>query len=83
MLIIESTFLDSETDQAHERGHLTARQAGEVARSCGVKTLVLTHFSERYTESEDHLFIEQADFPGAVLAHDLDRVALPPRRTGE
>ncbi|WP_194828553.1 ribonuclease Z [Nocardia sp. XZ_19_231] len=81
MLIIESTFLDSETDQAHERGHLTARQAGEVARSCGVNTLVLTHFSERYTPSEDHLFIEQAAFPGAVLAHDLDRVALPARRT--
>ncbi|MFD4459991.1 ribonuclease Z [Nocardia sp. NPDC058480] len=82
MLIIESTFLDSETDQAHERGHLTARQAGEVARACGVTTLVLTHFSERYTERDDHLFTEQAAFPGAVLAHDLDRVALPARRTG-
>ncbi|MFD3745882.1 ribonuclease Z [Nocardia sp. NPDC058633] len=82
MLIIESTFLDSETAHAHERGHLTARQAGEVARSCGVKTLVLTHFSERYTEKEDHLFLEQAAFGGAVLAHDLDRIALPVRRTG-
>ncbi|MFE7717444.1 ribonuclease Z [Nocardia rhizosphaerihabitans] len=80
MLIIESTFLDSETDQAAERGHLTARQAGEVARDCGVRTLVLTHFSERYAEADDPLFLEQADFPGAVLAHDLDRVPLPPRR---
>ncbi|MFF1753495.1 ribonuclease Z [Nocardia sp. NPDC058244] len=80
MLIIESTFLDSETDQANERGHLTARQAGVVARSCGVRTLVLTHFSERYGESDDPLFLEQADFPGAVLAHDLDRVPLPARR---
>ncbi|MFD4432888.1 ribonuclease Z [Nocardia sp. NPDC058497] len=80
MLIIESTFLDSETDQATERGHLTARQAGEVARACGVRTLVLTHFSERYAEADDPLFLEQADFPGAVLAHDLDRVPLPPRR---
>lgn len=80
MLIIESTFLDTETDQAHERGHLTARQAGEVARACGVKTLVLTHFSERYTAGENHLFMEQAAFPGAVMAHDLDHVALPARR---
>lgn len=80
MLIIESTFLDSEADHAQERGHLTARQAGEVARACGVKTLVLTHFSERYVESHDPLFLEQADFPGAVLAHDLDRIPLPSRR---
>ncbi|MEV0080288.1 ribonuclease Z [Nocardia neocaledoniensis] len=81
MLIIESTYLDSELDQATERGHLTARQAGEVARACGVKTLVLTHFSERYGESDDPLFLEQAGFPGAVLAHDLDRIPLPARRT--
>ncbi|KAF0845693.1 ribonuclease Z [Nocardia caishijiensis] len=81
MLIIESTFLDSEVEQAHERGHLTARQAGEVARACGVRTLVLTHFSERYTPADDQAFLEQADFPGAVLAHDLDRVPLPGRRT--
>ncbi|MFD3510166.1 ribonuclease Z [Nocardia sp. NPDC058666] len=80
MLIIESTFLDSEEEQARERGHLTARQAGEVARACGVRTLVLTHFSERYTESDDRLFLEQAGFPGAVLAHDLDRIPLPARR---
>ncbi|MFJ2837453.1 ribonuclease Z [Nocardia sp. NPDC087230] len=80
MLIIESTFLDSETDQARERGHLTARQAGEVARSCGVRTLVLTHFSERYGEGDDPLFLAQADFPEAVLAHDLDRIPLPARR---
>ncbi|MEV0336333.1 ribonuclease Z [Nocardia sp. NPDC050717] len=80
MLIIESTYLDSELDQAMERGHLTARQAGDVARACGVKTLVLTHFSERYGESDDPLFLEQAGFPGAVLAHDLDRIPLPARR---
>ena len=80
MLIIESTFLDSETDQARERGHLTARQAGEVARSCGVRTLVLTHFSERYGEGDDPLFLAQADFPEAVLARDLDRIPLPARR---
>lgn len=80
MLVIESTFLDSETEQAADRGHLTARQAGEVARACGVRTLVLTHFSERYGESDDPLFLEQAGFPDAVLAHDLDRIPLPPRR---
>ncbi|ROO89884.1 RNAse Z [Actinocorallia herbida] len=80
LLVIESTFLDTEAAQAEERGHLTARQAGEVARACGVRTLVLTHFSERYDEAADPLFLEQAAFPGAVLAHDLDRVPVPARR---
>ncbi|MGW5316869.1 ribonuclease Z [Nocardia thailandica] len=80
MLVIESTFLDTETDQAAERGHLTARQAGEVARACGVTTLVLTHFSERYREADDPLFLEQAGFENAILAGDLDRIPLPARR---
>ncbi|GGK61881.1 ribonuclease Z [Nocardia camponoti] len=83
MLIIESTFLDAEAEQAAERAHLTARQAGEVARQAGVGTLVLTHFSERYTGQHDPLFLEQADFPNTVFAHDLDRVPLPPRRTAD
>ncbi|MFC4123424.1 ribonuclease Z [Nocardia rhizosphaerae] len=80
MLVIESTYLDSEAELATERGHLTARQAGEVARACGVRTLVLTHFSERYGAADDPDFLIQADFPGAVLAHDLDRIPLGARR---
>lgn len=80
LLVIESTFLESEKSQAFEHGHLTARQAGEVARQCGVRKLVLTHISERYHEQDEPLFLEQADFPDAVLVQDLDRVALPPRR---
>lgn len=84
LLVIESTFLDSEERQAAEHGHLTARQAGRVARECGVRELVLTHVSERYTEADEPLFLEQAGFPGAVLARDLDRIPLPPRRrTGD
>lgn len=80
LLVIESTYLDAETADAHDRGHLTARQAGEVARACGVRRLVLTHFSERYTRDQDHLFVEQAGFPDTVLAHDLDRIPVPGRR---
>lgn len=84
LLVIESTFQDEDADAAAERGHLTARQAGQIAAECGVGLLVLTHFSERYPYEDRHRFLDQATavFDGAtVLAHDLDRVPLPPRRT--
>lgn len=44
MLVIEATFLDEDSALATEYGHLTARQAARVARECGVRRLVLTHF---------------------------------------
>ncbi|WP_460758213.1 ribonuclease Z [Nocardiopsis oceani] len=83
MLVIESTYLDSEEGLAGDYGHLTARQAGRIAAQAGVRLLVLTHLSERYTEDEDARFVEQAraEFDGdVVLAADLERIPLPVRR---
>ncbi|MFC4591799.1 ribonuclease Z [Sphaerisporangium corydalis] len=80
LLVIESTFLDEDARLAHEHGHLTAGEAGRVARECGVRRLVLTHFSQRYPDPE--AFRAQAAhwFPGEiVIAEDLTRVPVPPR----
>jgi ribonuclease Z len=82
MLVIESTFLDEDVELAVEHGHLTAGQAARVALDCGVRHLVLTHFSQRYTEPEE--FERQARAAGfdgeLTVAHDLLRVPLPKRR---
>jgi ribonuclease Z len=82
LLVIESTFLDEDTDLAVEHGHLTAGQAAAVARDAGVRHLVLTHFSQRYTEPEE--FERQARAAGftgeLTVAHDLLRVPVPKRR---
>lgn len=81
MLVIESTFLSTEEPLAVEAGHLTAAQAGRVAADAGVRRLVLTHFSQRYPEVAP--FAEEAaqHFPGdIVLADDLARIPVPPRR---
>lgn len=81
MLVIESTFLTADEPLARTYGHLTARQAASVAADCGVRKLVLTHFSQRYADPAR--FAEEAAevFDGeVVVAEDLARVPLPPRR---
>jgi ribonuclease Z len=80
MLVIESTYLDTDADLAAAHAHMTARQAAQVAADRGVRTLVLTHFSQRYTDPS--LFAAEAAevFDGTVVvAEDLMRVPVPPR----
>ena len=82
LLVIESTFLDSDARLAAEYGHMTAGQAGKIAAECGVRRLVLTHFSERYRAADQPRFVEEAAaaYDGEiVLARDLDRVPVPRR----
>ncbi|WP_404960171.1 ribonuclease Z [Streptomyces sp. 147326] len=81
MLVIESTFLDEDERLATDHGHLTAGQAARVARDAGVRHLVLTHFSQRYTDpSEFERQARAAGFEGELtVAEDLVRVPLPKR----
>ncbi|MFD7261834.1 ribonuclease Z [Streptomyces sp. NPDC059874] len=81
MLVIESTFLEAEAALAAEHGHLTAAQAARVARAAGVRHLVLTHFSQRYTDpSAFEHEAREAGFAGELtVAADLVRVPLPKR----
>ncbi|MCL6301148.1 ribonuclease Z [Streptomyces kronopolitis] len=82
MLVIESTFLDEDTELAVEHGHLTAGQAAGVAARAGVRHLVLTHFSQRYSDpAEFERQARAAGFTGELtIAKDLLRVPLPKRR---
>ncbi|MFH7594942.1 ribonuclease Z [Streptomyces racemochromogenes] len=81
MLVIESTFLGADAALAEDHGHLTAGQAAVVARDAGVRHLVLTHFSQRYSDpSEFEREARGAGFEGELtIAADLARVALPKR----
>jgi len=80
LLVIESTYLDADASLAEANFHLTAAQAAKVASRCGVRTLVLTHFSQRYADPA--AFAEEAarSFDGdIVVAEDLTRVPVPRR----
>lgn len=80
LLVIESTYLSSEATLARNFGHLTARQAARVAQECGVRTLVLTHFSQRYTDMKPFEEEARAEFDGeVVIAADLARIPVPGR----
>ncbi|GAB3435108.1 ribonuclease Z [Actinophytocola sediminis] len=80
LLVIESTFLDQDAGLAAEYGHLTAAQAAGVARECGVRCLVLTHFSARYTDPTRFYDEASSIFDGqVVVAKDLTRVPVPAR----
>lgn len=80
LLVIEATFLDADAGLAARYGHLTARQAAQVAADCGVRRLVLTHFSQRYPDLTRHRD-EAAEVYGGdlVVAEDLIRIAVPAR----
>jgi ribonuclease Z len=53
--------MDVDADKARDRYHLTARQAGLMARKAQVRDLVVFHFSPRYTGRGNIIEREAAD----------------------
>lgn len=81
MLVCESTFLDEDADLARAHGHMTAGEAAATAREAGARLLVLTHFSQRYTDPAAFLADARRHFDGDIaVAADLDRIPVPKRR---
>jgi ribonuclease Z len=83
MVVCECTFANADAALAREHGHLTAGEAGRIAAESGARSLVLTHFSQRYDEEATERLADEAGaaFGGEiVLASDFDRIAIPRRR---
>jgi ribonuclease Z len=80
LLIHEATFGDEEAERAIETGHSTAREAAQIACEAGVRRLVLTHFSARYSRDASDLE-EQASavFPNSVIGKDGMELEVPYR----
>ena len=73
LFVCEACFSSELEEHAKEHTHLTASQAGEIAKRGNVGKLVLTHISQRY-ENNFKLILEEAkrNFKNVHLVRDLD-----------
>ena len=60
IMFIEACFLDEDRDRAAEKYHLTAKQAGMLARRAEAKRMVIFHFSPKY-KGIGQLLVEEAN----------------------
>jgi len=75
LVICEATYLENEKELAKKYQHLTAKQAGEIAKSSKSKKLILTHLSQRYEHKENKLLDEARKiYKNTKIVNDLDKV---------
>lgn len=79
LLICEGMFSDDCADQAKEKKHMTARQAGTIARDSNSKRMAMIHYSPRYIDKELPVLLSQARevYPGAELTRDRMMFEIP------
>ena len=75
-VLIESTYLDSESDLAEEFMHMTAERAAGYAKTNSVKKLILTHFSERYKDLNLYQKAVEITYKNTHISHDLDVIEI-------
>jgi ribonuclease Z len=80
LLVCEATYQQTEAMEAHERFHMTAAEAADLARRAGARRLALTHFSQRYTTLDGFAAEASAIHSDVFIADDLSGVSVPSRR---
>ncbi len=78
VLISEATFSKELEDHAKQYNHMTAEQAGKIAKLAGVKKLILTHISQRYEPDNFKQILKEAkeEFENTIIAKDLQKIVL-------
>ncbi len=74
LLIHDATFSALHAEEAREKMHSTAREAGMVARLSGVECLALFHISARYRDTS--LLVEEARWGGARCVYVAEPLML-------
>jgi ribonuclease Z len=72
VLIHDATFIESKEEMMHSG----AKEAAELAKKAGVKNLILTHFSRRYTDLREIENEGKKIFANSFVARDFMTVAV-------
>lgn len=77
LLVLEGNYGDDEKiENAKKWGHMTFREAAEIARDAGVRRLWLTHFSQAMSDPADYRSHAADVFPDVELGYDGKRAEL-------
>ncbi|KKH45824.1 ribonuclease Z [Methanosarcina sp. 1.H.A.2.2] len=80
LLIHDGSFADEMADWAEESMHSTAGEVAALAKEAGVRKLVLTHISSRYTDDVEPILKDsKIVFENVVVAEDLMELEIPYR----
>ena len=80
LLVMEATYSAADQALADAHGHASSVDAARTARDAGARRLALTHFSQRYESTADHVREAKEIFPHTVALDDLMRLPIPRRR---
>jgi ribonuclease Z len=81
LLIHEGTFDATMAEEAALKGHSTVTEAAQIALEAGVRQLVITHISPRYTDVELLKTQARVVFPATRFARDGKVITLERRET--
>lgn len=73
ILIHDGTFLEEDVGS---KAHADVKEAARLAKKAGVKKLILTHISRRYTDIKEIEDQAREVFPDAVVAKDMMKISL-------
>lgn len=76
LLVCESTYADNLIAKAKKHMHMTSKEAALVASESGVGELILTHFSNRYKETQELKEEARVFFDKTRCAEDFMKIDL-------
>ncbi|MBI2208040.1 ribonuclease Z [Candidatus Woesearchaeota archaeon] len=76
ILISEATYASDLEEKSIEHGHMTSKQAAEIANRSNAKQLILTHFSARYKNTSDLEDEARTYFDNVITAEDFMKINL-------
>ena len=76
ILICEATYSSKLTNKSEEYGHMTAKQAGQIANRSNAKQLVLIHFSARYKNTQEIEEDARGIFDNVICSNDFMKLDL-------